>query len=257
VREGLPLFEDPNAPGLRSWIFDLIEARGMAWAVRVLHSAANDGRVQIDGHFFKVSLLRPDNQQEKDDARQMPSGASTLYWAAKLLQASPGTIRIYGDGMAGADIRYERDGGGTAYVEHKDRAYGAAYESTVTDLEQYFWRRAIDAAKNLKPPKDESAARVVVVSSPSSLTVGRAFYERIDQLATDLMIYLAKTGIALPNAFVFHVFGHEIQGDMKADSFGKLVDSHLLLEPAWDLVKPAFIATHVGEKKGPVEQSRS
>src|SRR5205085_11226092 len=121
--------------GLRSWIFDLIEARGMAWAVRVLHSPANHPRVQIDGHFFKVQLLRPDNSQEKDGARQMPSGASTLYWAAKLLQASPGTIHIYGDGMAGADIRYERDAGGVAYIEHKDRAYGAAFDSTVTDVE--------------------------------------------------------------------------------------------------------------------------
>ena len=80
----------------------------------------------------------------------MRSGASTLYWAAKLLQASPATIRIYGDGMAGADIRYERDAGGVAYIEHKDCAYGAAFDSTVTDLEQYFWRRAIEAAKNLK-----------------------------------------------------------------------------------------------------------
>jgi len=120
----------------------------LAWAIWVLYGS--DAVERMDGSFVRREIMSTDTKQP--DAEQvLPAGIGTMMFAARLVQAGGGRVCIYGNQVAGHDIRWTTDGGDLVLVERKDRPY----EPGLKDTPQKRARWIITQVKNADIPTDQ------------------------------------------------------------------------------------------------------
>jgi len=85
--------------------------------------------------------------------RKLPGGIGTLVFAARLVQAGGGRIRINGNPVPGHDIRWRTAGGDLVLLERKDRSYGAG----LTDTPGRRALRVVAYVKECRIPTEPSA----------------------------------------------------------------------------------------------------
>lgn len=77
----------------------------------------------------------------------------------RLVQAGGGSVCIYGNQVAGHDIRWTTESGDLVLVERKDRPY----EPGLTDTPEKRVHRVIDEVRKARIPSEPAACRVLTV----------------------------------------------------------------------------------------------
>ncbi len=129
----------------------------LAWAIRALYG--REGRVdRMDASFVRAEVLAADTK-ERDADRVLPGGIGTMMIAGRLVQAGGGSVSVYGNQVAGHDIRWRTATGDLVLVERKDRPY----EPGLSDTRKRRVRRVIEEVKKARIPGEPRACRVLSV----------------------------------------------------------------------------------------------
>lgn len=205
----------------------------LAWAIRVLYG--NRAVEQIDASFVTHEVLDADTKQRGVE-RKLPGGIGTVMFAARLVQAGGGQVRINGNQVAGHDIRWVTRDGDLVLVERKDRSY----EAGLTDTTQKRVRRVIDEANSARIPALPGACRILTVGFQH--LVGDAASEEIDrayQTAVEEAFENAPK-VDLPHVVVVEHLGLEPRtGGERSDFFSP---QPIHLDPAMEPVMRLLVA---------------
>jgi len=174
----------------------------LAWAIRGL--CGRNALEHVDASFIRDELLGEDNKQ-REVSRKLPGGIGTLVFAARLVQAGGGRVRINGNQVIGHDIRWTTADGDVVLVERKDRSYQAG----LTDTAEGRAMRVVDEIRRSRIPSEPGAARILMVGfqdlvRQSDMDVVDPLYQRTLERE-----FPEPTRKDLPHAVIVEHFGME------------------------------------------------
>jgi hypothetical protein len=169
----VPAFDDIPVKRSRHGLHFSAQFERLAWAIWVLYG--NDAVERMDGSFVRREIMSTDTK-EAGAEQVLPAGVGTIVFAARLVQAGAGRVCIYGNQVAGHDIRWVTKDGDLVLVERKDRPYEPGLKDTPAARARWL----IDKVSQTKIPNDDPGAFRVLTVGFQSL-VRKAETEQMDK----------------------------------------------------------------------------
>jgi hypothetical protein len=154
---------------VRAWEFRMLMLRRLQWSICVLHGGRAGTLTDVHQSFIKKEIAGVDSRTA---TWGMPTGVGTVCLAARVLQASGGTVEVMGSGTTGHDIRWAPATGGLALIERKDRTYEVGIDEPLGLRIRHLIGKIREAGPKL--PSAPGAARILAVGFPGFVAANKA-----------------------------------------------------------------------------------
>ena len=208
-----------DAPVNHRKAYDLIEARRLAWSLRVL-LAPGRSEPFFDASFVTKQLMGEDNR-EPDKGLRMPLGTGSLFLAARLQQVAPGFLHFFGNQSAGVDVEYLADpqhNRGRVFIEQKERAYFKSRVRHPQSLVEDIRSKITAGARGLAiATQGTPAGRVVLIGvSPDIANVDGVLAQVRENLGTwcgEILRGAKGDRSSIPHAVMLLAAAHQLDPD--------------------------------------------